>query len=59
MKAAVVELSTNIVLNVIVANANVDLAPDGCVLIDITNGPDCSTGWIYDPVTQTFGNPQP
>ena len=57
MKAAVVDLQTMIVLNIIMADANVDPAPDGCELVDITNGPDCNIGWVYDPTTGTFAPP--
>jgi hypothetical protein len=57
MIAAVVQLIDFVVLNIIVADANVDLPPDGCELIDITNGPACNIGWVYDPANGTFSNP--
>ena len=57
MIAAVVQLLGLIVINIIMADANVDTPPDGCELIDITNGPQCGIGWVYDPATGTFSNP--
>ena len=57
MIAAVVQLSDLVVINIIMADANVDPAPDGCELIDITNGPACAIGWVYDPATGTFSDP--
>jgi len=57
MIAAVVQLSDLVVINIIMADAHVDPAPDGCELIDITNGPECDLGWVYSPTTGTFFNP--
>jgi len=54
MVAAVVQLSNLIVLNIIMADANVDPPPNGCELIDITNGPQCGIGWFYNPANGTF-----
>jgi len=56
MRAAVVDLLTNIVINIIVANPAVDPAPEGMLLVDVTNTP-CDIGWIYDPATGTFSDP--
>lgn len=56
MKAAVVDLQTMIVLNIIMADASVDPAPDGCELIDVTNGPECNIGWVYDSASGTFSS---
>lgn len=58
MKAAVVEDVTNIVVNIIIADAHKDPAPDGCFLIDCTDIP-CDIGWIYDPATGAFNPPVP
>lgn len=58
MKAAVVDQTTNIVVNIIVADASVDPAPDGCFLVNVDNTP-CDIGWIYDPASNTFINPNP
>jgi len=57
MTAAVVDLQTLIVINLIVADAATDPPPDGCELIDVTNGPPCSIGWTYDPATGLFAPP--
>lgn len=56
MKAAVVEIATNIVVNIIVADPNVDPPPEGCILVDCTDTP-CDIGWVYDPQTGTFSPP--
>ena len=47
MLAAVVNATSLLVVNIIVADAGADPAPDGCELIDITNGPACAIGWLY------------
>lgn len=56
MRAAVVDPITNIVINMIVADPSIHPAPPGYLLIDVTNMP-CEMGWIYDPVTGTFSDP--
>lgn len=56
MRAAVIDLLTNIVINIIVANPAVDPAPEGTLLVDVTNVP-CDIGWVYDPNTGTFSDP--
>ncbi len=58
MRAAVVDILTNIVINMIVANAAVDAAPEGTFLVDVTDIP-CDIGWVYDPATGTFADPNP
>lgn len=59
MNSAVVDQASLIVLNIIVANPDVDPAPDGCMLIGLVDGQPCDIGWIYDPATNTFTNPNP
>ena len=56
MRAAVIDLLTNIVINIIVANADVDAAPSGTILINVVDIP-CEIGWVYDPDTGTFSDP--
>lgn len=56
MRAAVVYLSTYIVINIIMANAEQDLPPDGCMLVDIGNK-SCDIGWVYNPDTGEFTAP--
>lgn len=58
MRAAVVDLLTNIVINIIVANPAVDPAPEGALLVDVTEAP-CDIGWVYDPASGTFTDPNP
>jgi len=53
---AIVETSTNIVLNRIVAEVT-DVAPDGCFLVDIDNF-FCEIGWIYNSTINDFSPPQ-
>jgi hypothetical protein len=57
MGCAVVDLATNIVVNIIVADAATDAAPDGCLLVN-TESP-CGIGWTYDPVIGDFIDPNP
>ncbi len=56
---AVVDSATNIVVNVILADANVDAAPSGCFLVNLPDDTPISIGWLYDPATQTFTDPNP
>ncbi len=56
--SAVIDNQTNIVVNRIVADASIALPPDGCYLVDITNT-FCDIGWVYDPVSNTFTDPNP
>ena len=58
MRAAVIDPQTNIVANIIVADAKVDLPPEGYFLVDVTDIP-CGIGWIYDPQTGSFTDPSP
>ena len=56
MRAAVVDIITTLVITIIVANPATDPAPDGTLLIDVTDIP-CDIGWVYDPATGTFSDP--
>jgi hypothetical protein len=53
MRAAVVDLATKIVVNIIVADALYDRAPDGCMLLDIEHM-ECDIGWTYDAIMVDF-----
>jgi hypothetical protein len=58
-KYAIVD-SNNIVVNVIVWDGVTPYNPGpNMTLINIPEGVDCAGGWIYDPVTQTFTDPNP
>lgn len=59
MNCAVVEQDTLIVINIIVADPVIDPPPAGCVLIGLSPDQLCNIGWIYDPATNTFSNPNP
>ena len=53
MRCAVVN-SSNIVVNVIMADPSVDPAPEGCILIGLPDDSPVSFGWLYDPATGQF-----
>ena len=59
MNSAVVSQDTLIVINIIVADPAIDPPPSGCVLIALTDGEPCDIGWLYDPDTNTFSDPNP
>lgn len=59
MNSAVVEQDTLIVVNIIVADPVTDPPPVGCVLIGLTPDEPCNIGWLYDPATNTFSDPNP
>jgi hypothetical protein len=59
MRCALVETSNNIVQNIIIADPATDPAPDGTVIIGIPDDSPVWIGWIYDPATGTFTNPNP
>lgn len=56
---AVVDTATNIVTNIIVADPAVDPAPEGCILVGLSDDSPVSFGWIYDPATGLFTDPNP
>lgn len=47
-----------VVINIIMANADVDPAPPDCILVDVTDR-ECDIGWLYDYNTDTFTDPNP
>ena len=57
MNSAVVDEGTLIVVNIIVADPTVDPPPPGYLLIGLTDGEPCNIGWIYDPSTNAFSDP--
>ena len=59
MNSALVDQQTNIVVNIIVANPDVDPAPPGMLMIGLPENSDVSIGWIYNPATGQFTNPFP
>jgi hypothetical protein len=58
-RCAIVQNSDNTVINIIVSDPAVDPAPEGCILVGIANNVDVNFGWIYDPATGQFTDPNP
>lgn len=58
-RCAFVQNSDNTVTNIIVANPAVDPAPEGCTLVALSDDSPVSFGWIYDPATGQFTDPNP
>lgn len=59
MRAALVNSSTNLVDNVIVADPAVDPAPEGFLLVAIPDDSPVSIGWTYDGSAFADPNPPP
>lgn len=59
MRCALVDNLTNIVVNLIVADPAVDTSPEGQTIVGLPDGSSVSIGWLYDPVTETFTDPNP
>ena len=57
MRAAVVDLETNIVMNIIIADEGC-APPDGCFLVNVDDI-WCDMGALYDPTINTFIDPNP
>lgn len=59
MKWAIIN-TENIVMNIIVWDGVTPYNPgDGLTLVPINDGVPYGGGWIYDPVTQKFTDPNP
>lgn len=54
---ALVNSTTNIVENIIIADPAVDPAPAGYLLVGMTDVYQAQIGWIYDPATGQFTDP--
>jgi len=59
MRCAVVQNSDNIVVNLIMADPSVDPAPEGTILVGLPDDSPVSIGWLYDPATGQFTDPNP
>jgi hypothetical protein len=59
MRCAVVKNSDNIVVNLIMADPSVDPAPEGTILVGLPDDSPVNMGWIYDPATGQFTDPNP
>jgi hypothetical protein len=57
MRCAVVDHSTSLVVNVIVADPVLDIVPEGLSLIPVDEEEPLGIGWEWDG--QSFVNPQP
>jgi hypothetical protein len=58
MRCAVINIETNNVENVIIADAASDPAPPGHLLVNIPEDSLVAIGWYYDPVTEQFTQPE-
>lgn len=59
MRCAVIELSTNTVVNIIMADPLTDHPTDGCSLVGLGAEFPCDIGWIYEANASVFINPNP
>jgi len=59
MRCAVVQIFDNIVVNLIAADPSVDPAPEGTILVGLPDDSPVNIGWIYDPATGQFTDPNP
>jgi len=57
MRCAVIDLATSIVVNVIIADPDKDVPPDGCILVWVPPYTPCSPGYYYDAANNTFIGP--
>jgi hypothetical protein len=55
--SALVDASTLIVVNIVMADPAVDPAPPGYLLIGLTPDNPCNIGDVYDPATGKFEAP--
>lgn len=58
-RCALVQNSDNTVINIIVADPKEDPAPEGCILVGLPDDSSVSFGWLYDPATGQFTDPNP
>lgn len=58
-RCALVQNSDNTVINIIVADPKEDPAPEGCTIVGLPDDSPVSFGWIYDPATGQFTDPNP
>ena len=56
---ALVQNSNNTVINIIVADPAVDPAPEGCTIVGLPADSPVTFGWLYDPATGQFTDPNP
>ena len=56
MRCALVEISSGLVTNLIIADPAIDPSPDGFILISLSDEDPVSIGWTWDG--QSFINPE-
>jgi hypothetical protein len=56
MRTALVNISTGVVENIIVADPAIDPAPSGYVLISVGEK-SCKIDWVYDASLNEFADP--
>jgi len=54
MRCALINQSTNIVENIIIADPSVDPAPNGYLIIGLPEDSPVAIGWVYDQATGQF-----
>lgn len=59
MRCAVIQNSDNTVINLIMADPSVDPAPENTILVGLPDDSPVDIGWIYDPATGQFTDPNP
>jgi hypothetical protein len=59
MRCAVVQNSDSTVVNLIMADPSVDPAYEGTILVGLPDDSPVNIGWIYDPATGQFTDPNP
>jgi len=57
IRSAVIDQTTNTVVNIIIADPSVDKNPDGCVLVPLPFNSPVNINWIYDG--SVFIDPNP
>lgn len=58
-KCAVIQSSDNTVINLIIADPSFDIAPEGAIIIGVSDDNSVSLGWQYDSSTGEFTDPNP
>ena len=59
MRCAVVQNFDNVVVNLIMADPSVDPPHEGTILVGLPDDSPVNIGWIYDPATEQFTDPNP
>lgn len=57
MRCALVDLNTNIVVNLIIADPEADPAPVGYLIVGLLEGSQVEIGWSYNSATGEFTPP--